>query len=178
MLLARSTASKDVEILVPRQEVAVLPRANQKPRLSWPDRALLSALARFLPKALYAHRIVTPGTLLRWRHHVLAARWRQPRAAGAAADPRRGGAAGRTLRDGKPDLKCGPHPGRTAAPGPPGRSGLPSRRHPGPATSGLGGRNHRRSRARTALKSQSKHTGQMLDGPRRYPRMLRISRSC
>ncbi|MGR6997438.1 integrase core domain-containing protein [Yinghuangia aomiensis] len=78
VLLARSTASKDVEILALRQEVAVLRRANPKPRLSWPDRALLSALARVLPKAVRAHRIVTPGTLLRWHRRLLAARWRQP----------------------------------------------------------------------------------------------------
>jgi putative transposase len=81
-LLARSPASKDAEILVLRQEVAVLRRVNPKPRLEWTDRAVLAALPRMLPKGLRLHRIVTPGTLLRWQRRMVTRKWTQPRSPG------------------------------------------------------------------------------------------------
>jgi hypothetical protein len=86
-LLARSSSSKDAEILALRYEVAVLRRTNPRPRMSWTDRAVLAALARIMPKALRAHRIVTPGTLLRWHRRLVAAKWRQPRAPGRPPVP-------------------------------------------------------------------------------------------
>ena len=69
-LSARSSASKNAEILILRHEVSVLRRGNPKPKIGWADRAVLAALARILPKALLAHRIVTPGTLLRWQRPI------------------------------------------------------------------------------------------------------------
>jgi putative transposase len=62
VLLARSSASKDAELLVLCQEVAVLRRQNPKPKLDWADRAVLAALARLFPKRLRMNRLVTPGT--------------------------------------------------------------------------------------------------------------------
>ncbi|TDD40912.1 integrase core domain-containing protein [Saccharopolyspora elongata] len=77
-LLGRSSASKDVEILVLRHEVSVLRRANPKPRMNWADRAIFAALNRLLPKALRAHRLITPGTVLRWHRRLVARKWTYP----------------------------------------------------------------------------------------------------
>jgi putative transposase len=82
LLLGRSSTSKDVELLVLRHEVAVLRRANPKPRLDWADRAMFATLVRRLPQKLREHRLVTPGTILRWHRRLVTKKWTYP--------PRRG----------------------------------------------------------------------------------------
>ncbi|WP_258382636.1 integrase core domain-containing protein [Streptomyces sp. NTH33] len=87
VLLCRSSAAKEVEILILRYEIAVLRRHGAAPQPAWPDRALPAALARLLPRALRAHRIVSPRTLLARHRWPVKNKWRQPTSPGRSPIP-------------------------------------------------------------------------------------------
>ena len=92
VLLGRSQASKDAEILVLRHEILVLRRQVARPKPDWADRAILAALARLLPAALRNNRLVTPGTLLAWHRRLVARKWTYPGRPGRPA-------VGKEIRD-------------------------------------------------------------------------------
>src|SRR6476646_10480901 len=82
LLLGRSSASKDVELLVLCHEVTVLRRANPKPRLDWADRAVFAAL---VPLSTYdvagasightGHGLALASSLGRQEVDLSASRW-------------------------------------------------------------------------------------------------------
>src|SRR5664279_3840760 len=78
VLLARSDAAKEVEILLLRHQLAVLQRQTRRPRFTWIDRVVTAALALRLPPARRVGLLVTPGTVLGWHRRLVARRWTTP----------------------------------------------------------------------------------------------------
>jgi putative transposase len=94
VLPARSSASKDAELLMLRHEVQVLRRQVIQPRVDWADRAVLAGLARLLPRPSWNRLFVRPETLLRWHQDLVRRRWSStvwaiPHRAGVEAAPKR-----------------------------------------------------------------------------------------
>jgi hypothetical protein len=71
VLLGRSEASKEIEILVLRHELVVLRRQVPRPRHQRRDRLLLAALSRLLPRSRWHVFVVTPQTVLRWHRQLV-----------------------------------------------------------------------------------------------------------
>ncbi|MBU3871648.1 hypothetical protein KN815_48680, partial [Streptomyces sp. 4503] len=65
-LLARSSAAKDIEILMLRHQLTVAQRIHPRPRFSWSDRGVMAALLRMANKQQRSHLalLVTPRMLL------------------------------------------------------------------------------------------------------------------
>jgi putative transposase len=78
VLLARSDAAKDLEILVLRHQLAVLRRQTPRPRFEPADRAVLAAISRALPRGRWSCFFVRPETLLRWHRRLVAGAWTYP----------------------------------------------------------------------------------------------------
>jgi putative transposase len=78
VLLARSDAAKDLEILVLRHQLTVLRRQVSRLKLEPADRALLAAVSRVLPRSRWSCFLVQPETLLRWHRRLVAGAWTYP----------------------------------------------------------------------------------------------------
>jgi hypothetical protein len=104
LLLGRSSASKDVELLVLRHEVAVLRRGTPGRRRDWVDRAVFAALIGVLPTVLRGHCLVTRGTILRWHRRVVPRKWRYPNRLGRRTRRGRCGRADRAQGLGESEL--------------------------------------------------------------------------
>jgi putative transposase len=78
IFVLRCEATNEVELLVLRQEIAVLRRQNGRPAYQSADQVLLAALSRLLPRSRWNAFGVTPETLLAWHRRLVARRWTYP----------------------------------------------------------------------------------------------------
>jgi hypothetical protein len=70
VLRTRSDATKDIEIIVLRDQLAVLRRRTPHPRMSWIDRALIAAFTRLLTTPRRLGLLVTPAEVTRTMHKI------------------------------------------------------------------------------------------------------------
>jgi len=74
----RGDASKDLEIVVLRHELAILRRQVKRPQLRDADRLFFAAASRILARRRWTAFIVRPETLLHWHRRLVARRWTYP----------------------------------------------------------------------------------------------------
>src|SRR5665213_2455084 len=77
-LSRREESWKSAEILLRRHQLTVLQRQiDARPKPTWADRALMSALFGVIPKARQTavRMIVQPDTVLRWHREIVRRRW-------------------------------------------------------------------------------------------------------
>ena len=78
LLTCRSSRSKDLELLVLRQELAVLRRQVPHPKTRREERLVLTVLQRFRPLHERLSNLFTPDTLRRWHRELVRRKWDGP----------------------------------------------------------------------------------------------------
>jgi len=83
------TREREAEILVLRHQLAVLKRANPRPRMRRLDRMMIAAFARLIGRDRWSGFIVSPATILRWHRQLVARKWtyKRSRAGRPPLDP-------------------------------------------------------------------------------------------
>ena len=76
LLACRSSRSKDLELLVLRQELVVLRRQVPHPKTRQEERLVLTVLQRLRPAHERLSNLFTPDTLRRWHRELVRAKWR------------------------------------------------------------------------------------------------------
>ncbi|MGH9121034.1 MAG: integrase, partial [Acidimicrobiales bacterium] len=78
LLTCRSSRSKDLELLVLRQELTVLRRQVPHPRTQREERLVLAVLQRLRPLHERFSNLFTPDTLRRWHRELVRRKWTRP----------------------------------------------------------------------------------------------------
>jgi putative transposase len=78
LLSCQSSRSKDIELLVLRQEVSVLRRQVNRPQIRPEERIVLAVLQRLRPARERISSLVTPDSLRRWHRELVRRKWRRP----------------------------------------------------------------------------------------------------
>jgi putative transposase len=78
LLFCRSTRSKDLELLVLRQELSVLRRQVPHPKTHREERLVLTVLHYLRPARERLSNLFTPDTLRRWHRDLVRRKWDRP----------------------------------------------------------------------------------------------------